>query len=189
MKTLILIISVIIFGSCHTDKYNGEFDCYSEAINMLFKKRSVDTVYVATNFPNFKVYEGKFPEQIFYYNDLNEYQNKYLEIMPNKYFWDNLLLNKVIMHNQYYFARFTYSFEMKLEKNPNLDRTFLTFSPIYFNEEDNNGFFIVSDINNINIGFTTIFFVSKNGIHINSFLIGVFLCFIIGITHCFQSGL
>jgi hypothetical protein len=168
MKTLILIISVIILMSCHANKYNGEFDCYSEAINILFKRRSVDTVYLATNFPNFKVYEDEFPEQIFYYNDLDENQNKYIEILPNRHFWNFHLLDKVKTvvnkknSKEVNFARFNYSFKMKLDENPNLGRTFLTFSPIYYNEENDKGFFIVSEINNINIGFTDIFYICKN---------------------------
>ncbi len=153
---------------CKDLSHKNQFNCYSTAINLLYTTCHVDTVYVALNFPNFKVNEGKFPEQIFYYNDLNENQNKYIEIIPNNYFWHFHLLDNVnTVVNQksskeVHFSRFNYSLNMQLDNSINSHRIFLVFSPIYFDEADNNGFFIVSEINNIKIGSTKIFYVCKN---------------------------
>jgi|SRR5690606_10776957 len=167
MKIVYLVIAVIIFGSCNSGQYSGEFECYSEAINILFQKCNVDTLYVATNFPDFNVREGKLPEEIFDFNDLDRNQTNYIQIRPDSLFWNYKLFNHVKpifnkkKRNLVHKARFSYSFDMKLEQDPNLNRTFLTFSPIYFDTKENKGFFIASEINNIKIGFTTTFFVSR----------------------------
>lgn len=168
MKSVLIIFIVSVIGSCSSIQYTEEFNCYADAINSLFKDHHVDTVYVASNVSNFKVAEGKLPEQIFYYHDLNENQSKYSEIFPNSSFWDHNLLNQIKTHvnkrnnTEVHFTRFNYNAQIKWEKYPNFNRTYLTFSPIYYNNIDNNGFFIVAEINNLNIGFTSIFYIKKN---------------------------
>lgn len=162
------ILVCALFTRCNDLKKKEQFNCYADAINLLYTTHHVDTVYIAKNFPNFKVNEGKFPEQIFYYNELNENQDEYLEIIPNNHFWHFHLLNKVKTvfnkrnDKEVHFSRFNYSLDMPLTNSVNYDRIFLVFSPIYYHVEDNIGFFIVSEINNIRISSTKIFYVFKN---------------------------
>lgn len=168
MKIPFSIFIIFTFFSCNSKKSQSPFDCYSEALNLLHSKDFSDTIYVATNFPDFKVSEGKFPEEIFDYNDLIQNQNDYLEIIPDNKFWHFHLLNNVKPainrknKKNVHFTRFKYSVHLKLEEYPNFNRTYITFSPIYYDKTNNNGFFIGSEINNIKIGSSTVFFVRND---------------------------
>lgn len=164
---LLIFLMCNLHYSCKYLNTQTQFDCYSEAINILYSKNFVDTVYVANNFPNFRVEAGKFPQEIFYFNDLDENQYKYVEIKPDSSFWHFHLLDKVkpainfINKKTVYYERFDYSFNIHLENNISKSRVFVVFSPIYYNEKANNGFFIASEINNVRIGSTKVFYIHK----------------------------
>lgn len=164
MKQIIYIgLLLSALHQCKKPTYNGEFDCYAEAINIRIKNRNVDTVYIARNFPNFKINNGKFPEEIYYNHNLSKDQSEYNDIIPNAYFWDKLLLNKISIRNKYHFARFEYSYNMHLDISTKFNGTFLTFSPIYMEKNGYKGFFILSEIKNKKTSFTTLFYVCKIG--------------------------
>lgn len=152
-----------LYLSCGVNKSYEDFECYTASINFLFKKRQIDTIYIANNFPNFKLKDDEFPQSIFYYDGLIEDNCLYDEIIPPKYFWYHFLLKTIDIKNPVHFKRFNYSIDFKLQEGPNLKRTYLIFSPIYYDNLKQKGFFIVTEANNINIGFTTIFYITKLG--------------------------
>lgn len=160
-----ILITLIFLLSCRAKPIEN-FDVYSESINIEFKDSKIDTLYIANNFPNFKIKDGQFTDDIFEWGNLNRNEHEYIEIIPNSNFWNNTLLRSVKIKNQIQFKRFDYHFEnfyakMGFQEGPNVNRTYLIFSPIYFDENNNKGFFIVSESNNINIGFTTAYYIKK----------------------------
>lgn len=165
MKNNVILITLMFSLSCR-DKLVENFDVYTESINIEFQDSKIDTVYIANNFPNFKINDGKFPDYIYDWGDLNRNDHEYIKIIPNSKFWDNTLFKNVRIKNPILFKRFDYHFEnfytnMNFQQGPNLNRTYLIFSPIYFDEKNNKGFFIVSEANNINVGFTTAYYITK----------------------------
>ena len=165
MKINAILGALILLLSCR-DKPIDKFDVYSDSINIEFKDSKIDTVYIANNFPNFKIKVGKFTDDIFEWGNLNRNEHEYIEIIPNSKFWNNTLLRSVKTKNHIQFKRFDYHFEnfytnMGFQEGPNLNRTYIIFSPIYFDEKNNKGFFIVSETNNRNIGFTTAYYIKK----------------------------
>lgn len=141
---------IFIFGCNNTspkvqDNFTNYYDIYAEAFKKHYGNDNIEKIYIALDFPDFKMFEGDFFFEVFDYTSFKN-NNNFIEEIPNKDKFIHTFNSKFKNRNiEYiYFNKFVNdTMLLKENKNP-----IFVFSPIYFDSLQGFGFVLISRFNN-----------------------------------------